>query len=1298
MAATEQRRYSRLETRLDARIRAAGVEARVQVRDYCLTGLLVVPLEASDRAAAAGLMRGLVVELALDGGPELRAVLVRADEAGLGLQVASLPEDAIAALHAAAVPAAVAAAPADRSSPVAVAARQAMQRDCQRQLAASLNAALTAFLATLPAALDAAVDGMQGVTLRSAFAGAAHRVLRDRAGIASRFDAALREAMRHPNRRGRAAALDEPPSALALVDEAQFEEWLSLSAVVQRIEADQSLALADLRRRYGALRVLPLDRVSDPFGPEAIMRAFQQAIEPLELPTRVRSVVHETFGDALRERCSTLYEALNQVLVPLDAPRSARRVARRAPRPAPVPPAVAPAASGPAAATPATASAAAPTASPQTLEQAAPAAARLPGTTPFARAPSTAALPDTRRLFDLINRLRVGGASARPAEAGADARGGSWHDTPTAAEPGATLADPAALPGLLDALLAAATAPVAGGAPVTDARGPALSERLSPALAVLPLAPEQRRTFESATGLIGRALSESDADSAIRALLRRLEAPLLRLALRDPTFLESREHPGRRLVDLIEQCSIATDDRGRFEDPKLDRLLNRMVDRVATEAAREPALLERNARLLERLLGPIREARRHRVERLQQAFEARESVRSARRRVDAAIAARLGGRPVPAVVQALLDGGWAQHLTLIEIRGGGAASGAGDHALATLLRLVTALSGEPDAAPADTRRMLYAEVEPILRAVGTESDRVDACLSGLAAALDEVEAQGAPLPGEPLPEPEHELPAAEADLAFMRRMRIGDWWWLQDGAGARSMQLVWLSTPPRACGFASRSASERHELTLGAVAREIEAGRMKPCTDRDRPLLERSELDLLDEGWQALRQRTQCDPVTGLPNRRSFLKALGRPGGAAGAEADERWVGLVQFDTLRIVGARCGVDAAESLLRTLVERSLVALGPHAQLASHGDDTLAFAVPATVDTDGESVVVGLLQALRDHPFEHGAERYRIGVHVGLARYVPGRLEPEEAIGRAESACAAAREQGRNRVQVYERSSRELRTQESLTGWAGRLDRLLEGDGLYLRCQRIQPIGSDTALVPYYEVLLGIDAEDGPADPMQFVSAVERLKRSHELDLWVMRHTFDWIEANPFAFDAIGGFAINVSPRSLDSPEILRLLHERLGRLGAAAGKLTFELTESSAIECYGAAQDFIRQVRRYGCRLSLDDFGSGFASYAHLKNLRTDAIKIDGSFVRDMANNPEDLAMVRSMHEVARSLGMLTVAEYVETPEILDMLRALGIDYGQGWAIHAAFRMDELAHPPDTVTQVTDETDAADLPG
>jgi EAL domain-containing protein (putative c-di-GMP-specific phosphodiesterase class I) len=148
-------------------------------------------------------------------------------------------------------------------------------------------------------------------------------------------------------------------------------------------------------------------------------------------------------------------------------------------------------------------------------------------------------------------------------------------------------------------------------------------------------------------------------------------------------------------------------------------------------------------------------------------------------------------------------------------------------------------------------------------------------------------------------------------------------------------------------------------------------------------------------------------------------------------------------------------------------------------------------------------------------------------------------------------------------------------------------------------------------------------------------------------------------------------------SLANPELIAYLHETLSRDDIPAGRISFEITETAAIECYAAAGDFIRQMRRYGCKFALDDFGSGHTSYAHLKNLRVDALKIDGSFVRDIVDSPSDFAIVKSMNDVAHSLGMVTVAEYVESPAILAKLREIGVDYAQGYAIHKPCRIDEI---------------------
>jgi EAL domain-containing protein (putative c-di-GMP-specific phosphodiesterase class I) len=155
------------------------------------------------------------------------------------------------------------------------------------------------------------------------------------------------------------------------------------------------------------------------------------------------------------------------------------------------------------------------------------------------------------------------------------------------------------------------------------------------------------------------------------------------------------------------------------------------------------------------------------------------------------------------------------------------------------------------------------------------------------------------------------------------------------------------------------------------------------------------------------------------------------------------------------------------------------------------------------------------------------------------------------------------------------------------------------------------------------------------------------------------------------------SINLSATSLAHAGVIEAVRQELLAGDIPTELIAFEITETAAIESYAAAADFMRQMRRYGCRFALDDFGSGHTSYAHLKNLRADALKIDGSFVKDIVDNPADYAIVKSMNDIAHSLGMRTVAEYVESPAILAKLREIGVDYAQGYAIHKPCRIEHL---------------------
>ncbi|MBU1396065.1 MAG: DUF1631 family protein, partial [Gammaproteobacteria bacterium] len=660
-------------------------------------------------------------------------------------------------------------------------------------------------------------------------------------------------------------------------------------------------------------------------------------------------------------------------------------------------------------------------------------------------------------------------------------------------------------------------------------------------------------------------------------------------------------------------------------------------------------------------------------------------IRTARSRVNAALEERLAGREVPAMLLRLLDAGWRQHLVLLEMREG-AQGEAWDAGLAVLDRLFAWLGPDADASrTVEAAQALLTDIERVLVAVNVDAQLLAAFIDELGDRLADASAHSAAGSATVMVPPgrlaAQQGEGDETQTAHRRladRLRVGDWWDFSQEGGRVPMQLIWISQPPSSCAFANRSATHKQEFTLTELSRQIQSGVAKSGKDLDLPLIERSEHALFDETYQGLLNQAMHDPVTGLLNRKGFLQRLNQL--ALPDETDKvHAVGIIEFDQFRMVYNSCGVEAAEELARSLASAVRAQIGVDAVLAGLRDDTLALLLPNCSREAGCPAVDDLLDQVKDYHFQHEQHSYSIGFNIGIAEYAPDRLSAAEAIRRADSACITAKSQGRNRMQIYEQASPQLLSQESLMDWAGRLDAFLNDDGgLHLRCQQVMPLGAGTSLLPYYEVLLGIEGEDGlMIEAAHFIPAVERLQRAHEVDIWVMRKVFEWIAANSSNFASVGGFAINLSATSLSNPEVMRFLQKVLPGSEFPTDKIIFEITESAAIESYGAAQDFIREIRRYGCKFSLDDFGSGFTSYAHLKNLRTDTLKIDGSFVKDMLQNPGDYAMVKSMNDIGHSLGLRTVAEYVESPMLLEALRAIGVDYAQGYAIHKPCRLDEL---------------------
>jgi Amt family ammonium transporter len=275
---------------------------------------------------------------------------------------------------------------------------------------------------------------------------------------------------------------------------------------------------------------------------------------------------------------------------------------------------------------------------------------------------------------------------------------------------------------------------------------------------------------------------------------------------------------------------------------------------------------------------------------------------------------------------------------------------------------------------------------------------------------------------------------------------------------------------------------------------------------------------------------------------------------------------------------------------------------------------------------------------------------------------------------------AKDQGPNHVHVSYPHDLAIIRRRGEMRWVAQLKTALEENQFRLHFQSVAAIDRPDDPAMCHELLLRLVNKRGELiQPNAFLPAAERYQLMSSIDQWVVENALRYLGQVVVPNPRLRGhrFGINLSGDSLRDGRLMQVIEDCLKRHGVPAAMLYFEVTETAAIANLGAAVDFIRRLKAFGCQLALDDFGSGMSSFSYLKHLPVDYLKIDGSFVKDLVNNPVDQAIVRSVHAVSRQMGIVTIAEYVESPAILECLRGIGIDYAQGFAIARPKPLEEF---------------------
>jgi diguanylate cyclase (GGDEF)-like protein/PAS domain S-box-containing protein len=420
---------------------------------------------------------------------------------------------------------------------------------------------------------------------------------------------------------------------------------------------------------------------------------------------------------------------------------------------------------------------------------------------------------------------------------------------------------------------------------------------------------------------------------------------------------------------------------------------------------------------------------------------------------------------------------------------------------------------------------------------------------------------------------------------------------------------------------------------------------------------------------QRLSYHATHDELTGLLNRREFNRRLEEAIHSAREEDRSHAVCYIDLDQFKVVNDTSGHAAGDELLRRIADLLRAKVRRDDVLARLGGDEFGLLLNDYRFASSRRVIQKLREEVEDFRFLWEGKTFSIGMSVGMVEIKGGEQTKETVMSAADTACYAAKEHGRNRVWEYTLDDDELERRQGEMRWVTRINEALEEQRLRLFCQSITPLRSCPEREGHYEVLLRMVDRDGElVPPMAFIPAAERYDLMNSLDRWVVEACLKHLANNPALTSMLKMISINISGQSLGDERFLSYVENQLTKYGVPEDLICFEITETAAIARLTAANEFINRLRARGCKFALDDFGNGLSSFAYLKTLQVDYLKIDGLFVKDMVTDPIDAAMVESINRIGRVIGIKTIAEFAENDAIMEMLRGIGVDYAQGWGI------------------------------
>jgi diguanylate cyclase (GGDEF)-like protein len=1079
---------------------------------------------------------------------------------------------------------------------------------------------------------------------------------------------------------------------LSLVNTEEFEDWLAVANIISRSERSYEKYLLEIRIRLGMLVASWAHVEANPLGTAVFAHAFDNSIRKVDLTKEIRQKVYSGFESKAIPLFRKLYLSVTKLLedsqlfpdidddyiTPMSRPVQARQAEKSAEKPLPEPEAIAD-------------------------EEKDEKGDKEDEDSDFDLREEVRELRE-----ELRGRARVGsrsnsgstsgspsrrssgtsrGASREPSDIGeaisrlySTVSSFSQHDEPAADTEYADFQDVRELLTQLE--------------PSTDGRRTRIPEQIHRS-AGRPIAPEVMESLGVVENLVDSIETDNMLPGMVKDGVRQLELTLDKVATENENFL-SGDDPHESL-EVINQLAKL----GGAESGSIRRDVEGIIDNITRNYDRDPEVFNTALTQLQPLVEKQSKAFTGNIQRTVKASEGQQTLANAQRAVVSELSDRFTGRQVPEVLMKLLMPGWRNLMVNTHLRQGEESSDWRRNVQA-LDQIVQHLDGtaSPESTPdymppeelveyieqsLDSISFEPGQRVPLVNSLrnllvdggaGAPVDLVDVPKDSVAEFLgftevDKKEARRSEILAEWQSKPEWERWLDRAS-----NLHVGDW--VEFTAEDQVSIVAWSNEEATSFVFVNRRGVKTHDLMLEELAVRLANNEARVMEESDVPLTDRASHRMLQSMHNQLTHQASHDELTGLVNRKEFERELEQAIATTKRDGSTHVAAILDLDQFKVINNAAGHEAGDELLRRLSRLMEEALaGSEHVLSRLGGNEFGVVIRNCAKDSGTSVVRQMSDAIKAHRFEWKQDVFSLTTSVGLV-FIDDSIDDFSIVMRgADSACDAAKDAGRDRLQVWESDDTDMAKRRDIMSFVSQIDNALKEDRFVLNCQKIQPL-DETKDHAHYEILLTVlDENNEPMPPQDFIVAAETYNRMGAIDRWVIKNSFKWIASNILKLDDLGAFSINVSGNSLTEDDFMEFVLEQFHETRLPTSKICFEITETSAIGSLDDVVEFMEKMKVIGVQFSLDDFGTGLSSYSYLRNLPVDYLKIDGVFVKDIKTNPSDYAVVKSINEIGHFMGKKTIAEYVEDDEILEILREIGVDFAQGYGIEKKMPITEL---------------------